>query len=321
MNYSDRLKYIQKYLTNEMSSSEKDGFFTWLKESNENQILFDQLSDIWDNAPTVQKEEFNYENAFGLHMAKLNIDSGKTEKGKIISLINIKAIAAVMILVLLSTVVFKWMNNGDIYRANSESVTITLDDGTKVWLDKGSELEVSDFDGDSRFVRLTGKAFFDVSPNKNAAFVIETDGVGIKVLGTQFLVDTKSNIVKVKEGKVEVTHKEIAVVLTENQSVSIEDNHLSDVKTSNFDNSQLWFNEELVFDNVAFDKVIFDISKEYKLSIELPSKNSWTECLFTSGSLKGNTFDQILIILEVTYELEFSKINNSSYKFTKVNCK
>lgn len=53
-----------------------------------------------------------------------------------------------------------------------------------------------------------------------------------------------------------------------------------------FDNKDLWFNEELTFDNTPFDIVIRDLAINYKVSIELPNKNDWSSCTFTSGSLK-----------------------------------
>jgi len=51
------------------------------------------------------KEDFNYEKSFSLHIAILSDDFGKSKKGKIISLINFRALAAVLILVVLSTVI------------------------------------------------------------------------------------------------------------------------------------------------------------------------------------------------------------------------
>ncbi len=321
MNYSDRLKYIQKYLTNEMSSSEREVFATWLEEDGKNKILFEQLGGIWKNATYVGDDDFNFENAFQRHIAIINEEHQKPGKLIRLSFINLRSIAAILVLVLLSTIVFKWMNSNDSYKAVSESMIITLSDSSKVWLEEGSELEVFSFKDDSRKVHLVGRAFFEVTPNKYAPFVIQTEGIGVKVLGTKFLVDTKSSIVNVKEGKVEVKHKDEAIVLIKNQSVELKNNHFSELKESDFDESQLWFNEDLVFNNVTFDKVVSDICKEYKISIDLPERNSWNECLFTSGTLKGNTFDQILDILKVTYDLEYSKIDNDSYKFSKVNCK
>jgi len=51
------------------------------------------------------KEDFNYEKSFSLHIAILSDDFGKSKKGKIISLINFRALVAVLILKLLSAVI------------------------------------------------------------------------------------------------------------------------------------------------------------------------------------------------------------------------
>lgn len=68
---------------------------------------------------------------------------------------------------------------------------ITLSDGTKVWLNAGSEMKYPiRFVGDTRQVELTGEAYFDVSKsNKNGKsipFVVKTVGLEIEVLGTEF---------------------------------------------------------------------------------------------------------------------------------------
>ncbi len=321
MNYSDKLKYVQKYLTDEMTSSEKESFVTWVDESEENKVLYEQLGGIWDNATYIQSEEFNYEDAYNKHLTLLNKPKINESSAKIIKFNYFRSIAAVLVFALLSIAVFKWSFDGQIIEAKDESIFVTLDDGTNVWLDKDSKLQISKMTENSRLVKLVGKAFFDVAHQNNNPFKIETKNAEIKVLGTKFLVDTKSEFVNVKEGKVEVSNQQKAVILTKNQSVSFKDRVVSDIKDETFNTNMLWFNEDLVFDNVAFDKVISDISKEYALTIELPEQNNWKNCGFTSGSLKGNTIEQIIMILEITYELEYTKISPNSYKFTKVNCK
>jgi len=322
MDYSDRLIYIQRYLTNEMSSSEEHVFFQWLDGDEQNRLLYEQLESIWENARFVTKEEFNYENAYKRHISLLNLpqDAPKGE-AKVMTPTFIRSLAAMLIFIIASMVVFKWLGRSQVHKSGEENISVTLDDGTKVWLSKNSELNIISITSDTRLVRLVGKAFFDVTHQEINPFRIETNHADIKVIGTKLLVDTRSELVSVKNGKVEVYDAVNKVILTENQSVSFKDKRFSQVKNTSFDNEMLWFNEELKFDNAPFDKVISDISKEYNLSIGLPSNSDWKDCLFTSGPLKGNTFEQILIILEVTYELQYTKISETSYQFTKVNCK
>lgn len=64
-----------------------------------------------------------------------------------------------------------------------------LPDGTKGTLNNGSKLKYPvKFYGDTREVKLVGEAFFDVYHHKNKPFVINTDGLDVKVLGTRLNV-------------------------------------------------------------------------------------------------------------------------------------
>jgi ferric-dicitrate binding protein FerR (iron transport regulator) len=65
---------------------------------------------------------------------------------------------------------------------------VTLPDGTKVWLNGDSKLSYDSKmnEEDTRTVSLSGEAFFDVAHDKEHPFIIRTDKVSIKVLGTCF---------------------------------------------------------------------------------------------------------------------------------------
>lgn len=66
---------------------------------------------------------------------------------------------------------------------------ITLSDGTKVWLNAESELDVPARFGDSkRKVYLKGEAYFEVTKDKQHPFVVENEYFTTTVLGTVFNV-------------------------------------------------------------------------------------------------------------------------------------
>jgi ferric-dicitrate binding protein FerR (iron transport regulator) len=98
------------------------------------------------------------------------------------------------------------------------------------------------------------------------------------------------------------------------------DGNLSITNTS-FESSELWFNEELIFKNAPFDKVIQDLSLNFNVKIIIPERTTWASCTFTSGALKTNNLDQILEILKLTYDLEYTKQKDNSIKLTAVKCK
>lgn len=68
--------------------------------------------------------------------------------------------------------------------------SLTLSDGTRVWLNSKTELTYPvSFTGKERRVRLNGEAYFEVARNEALPFIVETDKMGVRVLGTSFNVN------------------------------------------------------------------------------------------------------------------------------------
>ena len=69
--------------------------------------------------------------------------------------------------------------------------TITLSDGTRVYLNAASKLKYPvQFDSKRREVYLSGEAYFEVTKDMNRPFYVVTDAVRVKVYGTEFNVNT-----------------------------------------------------------------------------------------------------------------------------------
>ena len=86
---------------------------------------------------------------------------------------------------------------------------LILPDGTKVWLNSGSSLEISDrYNKGERLVRLSGNAFFEVVHNASCPFRVRSQNMETRVLGTKFEVmaypGTHRQQVTLVEGKVAV---------------------------------------------------------------------------------------------------------------------
>ncbi|MGN7820847.1 FecR family protein [Chitinophaga sp. 22536] len=64
---------------------------------------------------------------------------------------------------------------------------LTLEDGTKVWLNAASSLTFPvHFNGTERKVALTGEGYFEVAANARQPFKVTVNGVDVLVLGTSF---------------------------------------------------------------------------------------------------------------------------------------
>ena len=71
-----------------------------------------------------------------------------------------------------------------------QRIEVTLQDGTRVYLNAGSSLEFPNvFSKRDRKVRLSGEAMFDVMPDADCPFIVETYGYDVEVFGTRFNVE------------------------------------------------------------------------------------------------------------------------------------
>ena len=69
-----------------------------------------------------------------------------------------------------------------------------LPDGTKVWLNAESSLRYpTAFTGGERRIELKGEAYFEVSHNTKQPFIVETASQQVKVLGTEFNINSYDN--------------------------------------------------------------------------------------------------------------------------------
>lgn len=101
-------------------------------------------------------------------------------------------------------------NESEVFTSTGSQTNITLQDGTRVWLNANSKLSyANDFNGNTREVKLSGEAFFDVVSNKNKPFIIHTSKIKVKVTGTSFNVraypDESRTETSLINGKVEVS--------------------------------------------------------------------------------------------------------------------
>jgi ferric-dicitrate binding protein FerR (iron transport regulator) len=345
MEAAEKMLLVHKYLSNELDEQEKFEFEDSLRKNQDLKDLHDQIKSIWE-APVPPIKSFNKEKAYKKHLAAIlneeatsSISSPSSNNLKVVTEQDSKAhvntttkvfsirrlsmaVAAAFVLGAAAWFVFRTNDSNTIINtidANKEAQFASLEDGTQVKLNQGAILDIYK-EGDTRKVRLSGEAYFEVVKNKDKAFIIETDNASITVLGTSFVVSTIDKFVSVKEGIVEVNVKGSNHKVEANQKLSFKN---TDVEVSNidFNTSNSWLGDDLKFTNDPFDKVVEKLGNHFKVKLILPQTRDWNTCTFTSGSLKDASLEEVLLILQLTYQLEYVKTSDDSYKLTKVKCK
>lgn len=186
---------------------------------------------------------------------------------------------------------------------------ITLSDGTRVWLNAASVLTFPHvFSGNERRVRLTGEAFFEVSPDTVCPFIVTTDYMDIEVLGTSFNVsvykDEEIAHTTLVKGSVKVrTAQQAARMLKPNEQACLVGNRMT-VKEVNTRQFTSWIDGKFMFCNTTLEEISKQISRWYDVDVFFSSDQVKTVC-FTGAILRFEPLEELIRMIESTSNVRF----------------
>jgi len=155
------------------------------------------------------------------------------------------------------------------YTQSSEIKIVTLPDQTSVTLNAESHIIYPDrFTDDERQVELFGEALFDVTADEEQPFIVKTEHITVRVLGTVFDVKAYKNdtrtAVSVASGTVEVDWKDGKALVEQNQQMNV------DKTTGNFDKQTIdaekylsWTTGSLYFNMTPIREVVNMLNRFY----------------------------------------------------------
>ena len=199
--------------------------------------------------------------------------------------------------------------------------SLVLSDGTRVWLNSESELEFPVFFGKGeRVVRLGGEAFFEVTPDAARPFIVRTNDIRTRVLGTSFNIKAYKNeadvITTLFTGKVDVasladTTGKVVLSPGKQAGWNPQTGKLS-VSEANLDNVIAWKEGMFVFNKENIEVVTRQIERWYgvKLNYETAAKNDYT---FNGYFSKDEALKSILEAFTFTGGPEFKIEGNVVY--------
>lgn len=158
-----------------------------------------------------------------------------------------------------------------------QRVHTLLSDGTEIWLNSNSTLQIYDDSGISRRVKLDGEACFDVAHNEAIPFIVETDRNEVRVLGTIFNVTAYKSSddfsVKLYEGKVGVSD------LAHNHIVNLDPRQRLDYVDGIYVKSSIpelvtesWIDGIYYFEDETYLNILNKVQNYYGINISIMDK-------------------------------------------------
>lgn len=152
--------------------------------------------------------------------------------------------------------------------------TLTLADGSKVWLNSGSVLEFpAQFTGNKREIRLaSGEMYIEVAPDKKKPFYVHTSDFNVKVYGTKFNIsaytDSPQSVVLV-EGRVSLqTASKKETFLAPSEQAVFSDNNTFHTQKVDVNQFISWKNGYLEFNQTPITEVLKQVGRYYNLSFD-----------------------------------------------------
>jgi transmembrane sensor len=154
----------------------------------------------------------------------------------------------------------------------SKVISLTLSDGTRVWLNSESSLKYStQFVKNTREVEITGEAYFEVAHNASKPFHVKKGETDITVLGTHFNVnaydDEESLKVTLLEGSVKVGNKTGSVLIKPGEQARLTPNSKPQTLNPDLEQVMAWKNGRFQFDDADIQTVMKQIGRWYDMQI------------------------------------------------------
>ena len=196
-----------------------------------------------------------------------------------------------------------------------QTYKLALADGTNVMLNAESELTFpSEFDTDRREVFLKGEAFFQVTHNEKAPFIVHTDQLDVQVLGTTFNVSgyNNENMLKVTlvEGSIRIHQQGDSVKIRPNEQYNYNKNTREKrVQTVDTELFTSWVNDEYIFKDTTLDEIFNRINHWYMFDVTYESPSLKEKRFFLTIG-RDAALDQIIQIINSTEEVCIEKKDN-----------
>lgn len=199
----------------------------------------------------------------------------------------------------------------------AETRTVNLPDGTSVTLNHYSTLTYPErFKTDNREVELNGEAYFEVSKDKKHPFIVQTEAVDVRVLGTQFNVDAYRDSPDVRTtlltGSVAVSNKSNSehMILKPNEIAIYNkvEKKLTRKLLEDATDEISWRHGEFIFDDVPLRDIARELSNSFGTTIQI-TDSTLQNYRISARFRNGEDLETILSVLQDAGYFNYSHNN------------
>ena len=347
-----------RYLIGSYTEEENKTINNWISENKENWLYFNRIKDVYFLGKTLRSPSgFSPQSSlnrikYKYYKSRLTDQDRAFEKdrNRRLNFRGIIALAATILLLVSLGFNFRSVLRGDDRVASDISLVyneistpkgsrtqVSLPDGTKVWLNAGSNIKYPmEFLKGDRKVILTGEAFFEVKKYPKKRFIVNTSDLAIKVWGTKFNVkaypEDRTIQTTLVEGSISIQKlkgREKETYLSPNQTATYFKTTGNMPEMANAEPAPLkkaapqtvhidnkintilytsWKDKKWVIEGQKLGDLARELERRFNVEIKFENE-SIKQYKFT-GILSDETFEQVLEVIKFSAPIEYSITNN-----------
>jgi Fe2+-dicitrate sensor, membrane component len=294
---------LVRYFLGQCSEKEKEAIHEWLEEDDAHKKEFIRERIHFDASLMIEEEEL-------LRPAQPDPRRKRWAAVKI---------AAAVLILIGSSFFFQFYISRppattvqNVYVPSGSRTSLTLPDGTLVWLNSNSTLSYPNaFTNNRRIVELDGEGYFEVTADKQKPFIVKTDKYNVEVLGTTFNLEAYTAEPTFKtalfSGKVRV-YKEMqedeSLYLNAGEAAELVNGHLLVTRANS--NSYRWKDGLIILEGQSFREIMHLFEKYYDLQIII--RNEKVTELGYEGKLRiADGIDHALRVLQNDFRFTYHR--------------
>ncbi len=317
----------QQLLSDKLTQKEKDELWIKIQSTYKNDELELLMQEYWHS---LRKKEISDE--FQLDVLKGKIlsmiqkskeESIRSHKKQPINYINLlMRVAAILFIPLLLGSIYQFHRMykqcdkitsssaimQEVFACPGSRVHFKLPDHSEVWLNSGSKLEfpLNMLQQNQRNVKLTGQGYFKVAHDKKRPFIVETEKVKIRALGTSFDVSSYSDDEQIsstlEEGSIALTDlqgKELARLIPGQKADLCKSTNKLIITDVDTELSTSWRHGKLIFRDTPLVEITKQMERWFNCHINVDPALLNSNFLYTA-TIQDETLGEVLKMIEIS---------------------
>lgn len=297
-------KVLDKYIRGEATQEERNQVVEWMDADEEHVrevmalrklhdvLLMNQVEEVIDRAEKPMRHYVSWRKLFW----------------------EVSKVAALLLLVLGIQFLMKKedMGSQNLYVPAGQRAELTLPDGSKVWLNSRTWLTYPLTFAKTREVELDGEAYFTVARNEGRNFVVKTQGMEVRVLGTEFNVKAYAGAdemqVDLLKGSVELGGNALGGTscrMLPKERIRIAGGKLEKSRIDDYDYFK-WTEGLICFHEEPVSSIIKKLELYYNIHIVVNKKDFLNE-LYSGKFRTEDGVEQVLRILQLEHDFTYER--------------